>query len=143
LEIENIEMICRAFSSKNRIQLFLDLAKRRPLPPVKIAETMGISRAGLQKHLEVLLKVGFLVKIGSGRNTRYRPTEIGKPIFKTLNHLGDLAQLQREFNSLEQVLQTIDTLSPTLSNAKAAKEFKIHCDSKRAELKIQLKEKLK
>lgn len=136
-------MLCRAFSSKNRIQLFLDLAKRRPVRPVDIAESMGISRAGLQKHLEVLLKVGVLIKVGSGRNTRYRPTEIGNPILKTLDHLGELAQLQREFNSLDEVVRSVDGLPPALSKATDAEAFKMFCDSKRVEFKAQLKEKMK
>ena len=115
VEIENIIKLGHAIGYKNRVVLLLRLFKKEK--PVDIAYKLGISRAGLQKHLEVLLKAGLLVKQGSGRNTKYLPTQIAAKILQSLDELGNLLQTQCEVIKLDQTLAVTEDLPPLLGTS--------------------------
>ncbi|MFQ6126274.1 MAG: hypothetical protein ACE5R6_16945 [Candidatus Heimdallarchaeota archaeon] len=107
-QIVNVTKLCKAFGSKNRIEMFLKLLKKKK--PVNIATDLEISRAGLQKHLEALLETGLLAKKGGGRNTKYVPTKVSRLVLKHLEQLGNLLEIQREVLKLEETLTALDSV---------------------------------
>jgi len=107
-KIDSLTKLCKAFSSENRVEMFLKLLKNKK--PVEIATDLDISRAGLQKHIESLLETGLLVKTGSGRNTKYNPTKISHLVLQHLERLGDLLETQREVLKLETTLSAIENV---------------------------------
>ena len=104
----NLTALCKIFSSKNRVGLFLKLLDKKT--PINIANDLNLSRAGLQKHLEVLLETGLLVKNGRGRNTTYLPSKIAPLIFQNLQQLGIVLETQREIIRLESTLSTLEDM---------------------------------
>ncbi|MFQ6124027.1 MAG: hypothetical protein ACE5R6_05395 [Candidatus Heimdallarchaeota archaeon] len=128
-QIINVTKLCKAFSSENRVEMFLKLLKKKK--PVDIATELDISRAGLQKHLEALLETGLLVKQGSGRNTKYLPTKTSNLVLTHLEQLGVLLKLQREVLKLEETLAAIKTVPEKIGDANKTEFVK----SLKAELK--------
>lgn len=132
-QIMNVMKLCKAFSSENRVEMFLKLLKKKK--PVDIATELDISRAGLQKHLEALLETGLLVKQGSGRNTKYIPTKTSNLVLQHLEQLGVLLEIQREVLKLEETLAAIETVPDNIGDANKAEFVK--------SLKTELKKRTK
>jgi predicted transcriptional regulator len=113
-KVDSLTKLCKAFSSENRVEMFLKLLDKKK--PVDIATELDISRAGLQKHIESLLETGLLVKKGSGRNTKYQPTEISQLVLQHLERLGNLLETQREVLKLENTLSAIESVPENLGD---------------------------
>jgi len=113
-KIINLTALCKVFSSENRVGLFLKLSDKKN--PKNIAKDLNLSRAGLQKHLEVLLETGLLVKNGRGRNTTYSPSKIALIIFQNLIQLGILLETQREIIRLESTISTLEDMSTNVQD---------------------------
>ncbi len=111
---DSVTMLCKAFSSVNRVEMFLKLLSKKK--PVDIADELDISRAGLQKHIESLLATGLLVKRGSGRNTKYQPTKISHLVLQHLERLGDLLETQREVLKLENTLSAVEDVPSNIGS---------------------------
>ena len=113
-KIDSLTKLCKAFSSENRVEMFLKLLDKKK--PVDIATELDISRAGLQKHIESLLETGLLVKKGSGRNTKYQPTKISQLVLQHLERLGNLLETQREVIKLETTLSAIESVPENIGD---------------------------
>ena len=131
--IGKLTKLCKAFSSENRVELFLKLVDKKK--PKDIAVGLGITRAGLQKHLDALLETGLLVKQGSGRNTKYTPTKISHLVLRHLEHLGSLLEIQHEVFSLESTLSAIESVPSSIEET-SKDEFV-------ASLKAELEKRIK
>lgn len=112
--IDNVTKLCKALGSENRIGMFLKLLDEKK--PVDIAKELKISRAGLQKHIESLLETGLLVKKGSGRNTKYLPTDVSLLVLRNLKSLGALLEMQREVLKLEDTLLAVENVPNNVSD---------------------------
>ena len=121
-KIDSLTKLCKAFGSENRVEMFLKLLDKKK--PVKIAQELNISRAGLQKHIESLLEAGLLVKKGSGRNTQYLPTDVSNLVLKYLERLGNLLEMQRAVIKLEDTLSAIEDVPADIGDASKAEFVK-------------------
>lgn len=111
--VEQLVKLGKCFSSYTRLMTLMGIISN--IPPVKLAENLKMSRAGLQKHLEGLIETGFLAKTGSGRNTRYEPTQIAGTILVRAKKLSNLLQTQREALQLESTIHSINGVKKTVS----------------------------
>lgn len=101
----NLVKLGKALGSKTRMKVFYGLEKE--VPPVSIADKIGISRAGLQKHLDSLLAVGLITKGGRGRATKYTPTDIARDLVDRMQDIANAldAHLRiREINDLKTAM---------------------------------------
>lgn len=108
-ETDNVATFCKAFASPKRIALIIGLL--RGVSPVKIAEILKISRAGLQKHLDVYFTAGLVVKKGSGRTTRYVPAPVVTTILAELDRLTEITRLQHRINKLRSAQKMVKIAS--------------------------------
>jgi len=103
--VENITKLCTAFTNRNRVLVFLALKRREHT--IIIAGDLGMSRAGLQKHLEVLFDAGTIYKTGTGRNTKYHTSLVGEYVLQELSFLGGMLDKQRKLIRLDQTIGVV------------------------------------
>lgn len=136
MNLKLMRLAGQVLKSKPRINTYLAISQGKL--PVQIAEELGLSRAAIQKHLDLLIAAGLLRRDGSGRRTKFLCTEISNHFFVEISVLADLMQKQQELIQLEDTLATLDQLNKHKVETPQGKAFRADIEKSHAALYQEL-----
>lgn len=122
LNLVDITTFAKAFTSQNRLSILLQLYDR--ISPTQIAESLGISRPGIQKHIDMLEAVGLLRREGSGRQTRYIPNRVAKELLNRIQILAGVLKAQAEADHLNETIEAIEATNDLVTDEEFIHQLK-------------------